>query len=131
MHKFTLSLIAFLVFIFAPLKSAVASPDLVGTYSIMQRGKLIEFIRIENNGSRYTLFEKQSEKWRRPIEISSVSKAQLEKMLKQPVTVPFKGLGSKMIAIFQFPKGWTSGKFTCSTGYWLATALGPIELHKQ
>jgi len=131
MKKLALSLIPFLVCIFLPLESAVASPSLVGTYSIMKRDKLVEFIRIENSGNGYMLLEKQSGKWRRPTEVHPVSKTQLEKILKQPVTVPFTGIGNKMIAIFQFPKGWVSGKFTCSTGYWLATVLGPIELHKQ
>lgn len=131
MNKFARNFIALLCLILVPLQSAAASPDIVGTYSIMQRGKLVEFIRIESSVSGYTLSEKQSGKWRRPIEVNPVSKAQLEKILKQPVTAPFTGLGSKSIAIFQFPKGWTSRKFTCSTGYWLATVLGPIELHKQ
>lgn len=33
--------------------------SLVGTYSIMEKGQLKEFIKIEENGNQFTLSEKQ------------------------------------------------------------------------
>ncbi|WP_435627652.1 hypothetical protein [Candidatus Ferrigenium straubiae] len=130
-QNFRTILIAFFALFFIPIGAAVASPTLVGTYAIMNHGKLVEFIRVEKSGPGYVLFEKQSGKWRRPVEVKPASESQLEAMLKHPVTVQFTGLTSKKIGIFQVPKGWKSGKFVCSTGYWLATVLGPVELHKQ
>ena len=105
--------------------------SLVGTYSVEEHGQLNEFIRIEKQGDKFTMSEKQSGRWLSPVEITPVSKADLEKILKEPVTVDFIGLGNKNVAIFQVPKGWRSGQFECETGIWLATMLGPIDLHKQ
>ena len=105
--------------------------SLVGTYSIEEGGQLKEFIRIEMQGDKFTMSEKQSGTWRTPVEITPVSKADLEKMLKEPVTVDFTALGNKNVAIIQVPKGWRSGKFESKTGVWLASMLGPIELHKK
>jgi hypothetical protein len=105
--------------------------SLVGTYSVKENGQLNEFIRIEKTGERYLMSEKQNDRWQAPVEITSVSKADLEKMLNEPVTVNFSGLGNKDSAIILVPKGWRSGDFECKTGIWLATMLGPIELHKQ
>jgi hypothetical protein len=109
-----------------------ASPgSLVGIYAVEERGQLNEFIRIEKQGDKFTMSEKQSGRWLPPVEITPVSKADLEAMLKEPVTVSFPGLGNKNVAIIQVPKGWRSGNFECKTGIWLATMLGPIDLHKQ
>lgn len=105
--------------------------SLVGTYSIEEQGKMKEFIRIEKQGDKYFLTEKQSGKWLSPLEVTPVSKAKLEKTLKEPVKVEFSGIGNNNIALFQVPKGWKSGQFVCNTGFWLATMLGPIELHKE
>ena len=116
---------------FAIIGCSASSSSLAGTYSVEEGGQLKEFIRIEKQGDKFTMSEKQSGSWRTPVEITPVSKADLEKMLKEPVTVDFTALGNKSVAIIQVPKGWRSGKFECKTGVWLATMLGPIDLHKQ
>lgn len=90
-----------------------------------------EFIRIEKDGDKYFMSEKQSGRWLSPVEVKAVSKADLEKMLKEPVKIDFTGLGNNNIALFQVPKGWKSDTFECKTGFWLATMLGPVELHKK
>jgi hypothetical protein len=105
--------------------------SLVGTYSIENHGKINEFIRIEKQGDKYFLTEKQSGKWLSPLEVIPVSKAKLEEFLKETVKVEFSGIGNDNIALFQVPKGWKSGPFVCNTGFWLATMLDPIELHKN
>ena len=130
MKSFTSLILTMLVWF--TITGCSASPSsLVGTYSVEERGQLNEFIRIEKHGDKFTLSEKQSGLWLTPVEIVPVSKADLEKMLKEPVTINFTGLGNNNVAIIQVPKGWRSGSFECKTGIWLATMLGPIDLHKQ
>jgi hypothetical protein len=118
-------------FVFATTGCNATPASLVGTYSVEEHGRLIEFIRIEKQGDKYFMSEKQSGKWLSPVEVTPVSKADLEKILQQPVKIDFTGLGNKDIALLQVPKGWKSGTFECKTGFWLATMLGPVELHKK
>lgn len=76
--------------------------------------------------------EKRGGRWLlSPVEITPVSKADLDKMLNETVTVDFSGLGNNNIALIKVPKGWKSGQFECKTAYWLATMLGPVDVHKQ
>jgi len=62
-----------------------------------------------------------------------MGKSDLQKLIKEPVTVHVVGLGNDSITLmlFKVPKGWRWGKFECKTGYWLLSALGPIELYKD
>ena len=127
-------ILSFLICILSSVALTSCSPSpgsLVGTYSVEERGQLNEFIRIEKKGEKYLMSEKQGEHWLSPVEVIPVSKAELEKMLKETVTVDFSGLGNNNIALIKIPKGWKSGQFECKTGYWLATMLGPVGLHKQ
>ena len=119
------------VFLFASTGCAESPASLVGTYSIEEHGQLKEFIRIEKQGDKYLLSEKQSDRWLSPAEVTSVSKEDLEEMLKESVKVQFTGLGNNNVALIRVPKGWKSGQFTSTTGFWLATMLGPLELHKN
>lgn len=105
--------------------------SLVGTYSIEERGQLKEFIRIEKNGEKFTLSEKAGGNWIKPVEVTTLSKDDFEKIIKEPVTVDFIGLGNKNAAIIKVPKGWRTKNFESKTGVWLASVLGPIELHKN
>ena len=108
-----------------------ANGALVGTYAIKERGTLKEFIKIEQQGDQYFLSEKQSGRWLRPVPVAPRSSSDLAKVIKEPVTVPVEGLGNNQIAIYKVPVGWRTGKFVCNTGYWLASMLGPIELHRM
>jgi len=118
------------VFLFAA-GCAELPVSLVGTYSIEEHGQLKEFIRIEKQGDKYLLSEKQGGRWLSPVEVTSVSKEDLEKMLKEPIKVQFTGLGNNNVALLRVPKGWKSGQFTSITGFWLASMIGPLELHKN
>lgn len=130
MKSLTTRLITILV-LFAITGCSESPSSLVGTYSVEENGQLNEFIRIEQEGDKFTLSEKQNGRWLSPVEITSVSKADLEEVLDEPVTVDFNGLGNETVAIIQVPKGWRSGNFESTTGIWLATIIGPIELHKR
>jgi len=125
----SLFITVFVSFAFSGCSPETAS--LVGTYAVEENGQLNEFIRIEQQGGKFTLSEKQNGRWLTPVEINPVSKAALEKMLKEPVNVSFTGLGNDNVAVIQVPKGWKAGRFECKTGVWLATILGPVDLHKQ
>jgi hypothetical protein len=105
--------------------------SLVGTYLVDDGGTLKEFIRIEKQGDAFTVSENQDGKWSPPEVAKPVSKEDFQSLTKESVTVDFSGLSSGGAAIFQVPKGWRSGEFECKTGYFLATLLGPVELHKQ
>ena len=66
-----------------------------------------------------------------PVKLTPVDKAGLEKLINEPVSVTFVGLGNDMVAIFKMPAGWKTRKFETKTGYWLATIFGPVELHRR
>ena len=105
--------------------------DLVGVYSVEDRGQLKEFVRIDKRGDAFFFQGHENTGWSTPAQVTPVSKASFEQLLKQPVTVDFVALGNNNLAIFKVPKGWKIGKFECKTGYWMMMMLGPIELHKQ
>jgi hypothetical protein len=108
------------------------SPEsLVGTYSVKDGGILREFIRIERDGDKYLMFEKDNRKWLEPQEIAPVDEEGLEKILAQPVGDSASGLGNESVAVVQVKKGWKLDKFESTTGFWLASALGPLELYKN
>jgi hypothetical protein len=125
------SIIVTCLLAFTTIGCTATPASLVGIYSVEQHGQLYEFIRIEQKGDKYFMSEKQNGKWLSPGEVTPISKADFEKLLKKPVNIDFTGLGNNMSVLLQVPKGWKSGTFECKTGFWLATILGPIELHKK
>jgi hypothetical protein len=112
--------------------ASASSPDLlVGTFAVQKDGALKDFVRIDRRAGRYFISEMKAGGWSAGKEVMAVSKQAFEKIVKKPVTVEFVGLGHNQAALFNVPRGWTSGTFVCRTGYWLATLLGPIEVHKR
>jgi hypothetical protein len=126
-----LSLLAacFLLFFAAGCKSSPAS--LVGVYSVADGGILKEFVRIEKDGDKYLIYEKDGHKWLSPMEAAPVDEDDLEKILAQPVKGSVTGLGTESVAVVQVEKGWKLDKFESKTGFWLASPLGPLELYKN
>ena len=104
---------------------------LVGTYSINDQGKMEPYVRIEKKGNDYWMTGNHGGKWGSSIVVTPVSKEELSRVLKGPVSINFAGLGNNNVAIFQVPKGWKLDKFECKTGFVLATVIGPLELYKN
>jgi hypothetical protein len=126
---FTLIFASLLIFVPAGCKKGPAS--LVGTYSMDENGKMKEFIRVERTGDTYNIFEKDGTKWLSPGEVATVGDQEVTDILGTPVTGISTGVGNRQVAVLQVPPGWKLGTFECETGFWLASALGPIELHKN
>jgi hypothetical protein len=113
---------------------ASTNPDsLIGTYAIEEHGKLEDFVRIEKKNGEYLMYDKnQNDQWTSdPDKVVPVTKKDLESILGHPVSVPYASLGSNGAAIFKMPAGWGFDDFKTKTGYWVATMMGPIELHKR
>ena len=116
--------------------SSQASPaDLVGTYATQDNKGIHEVMKIDRDGDAFVLFDKlPNGTWRKSKEVLvPVTKEEFARMAKMPpVNVPaFEGLHNKGMAVFKVPRGWTQGKFKSGTGYFIFTALGPIELEKR
>jgi hypothetical protein len=104
--------------------------DLRGTFSLVADGRVIEYIRIERRESGFVLSRMRAGQWNAPVSVAPVTREALEAIIRQPVDVAFSGVGDHKLAVVKVPKGWRIGAFVCSTGYLLATRLGPAELHK-
>jgi len=104
---------------------------LLGTFAVRNdSGSPTELIRIERHRQKYELYRARRGRWQTPIEIAPMTKPELEAIIKQRVDVDFEALGNGEFAVLKVPKGWKIGSFTCTSGYWLATVLGPAELEK-
>jgi hypothetical protein len=123
-------LLCALSFLFA-VSCGTSTSSLIGTYSVEENGKLNEFIRIEQQNSKYIMAEKRDGKWLEPMEVKLIGKAELQELIKEPVTVDVVGVSTNSAALFKVPKGWKSHDFESKTGYWLGTVIGPVELHKR
>jgi hypothetical protein len=126
-----LPLIVACLFLFVTVGCKKSPATLVGTYSVKDGGILKEFIRIEQDGDKYTISEKDGRKWLSPIEAAPVDDEDLEKILAQPVKGSLTSLGTDTVAVVQVDRGWKLDKFESTTGFWLASALGPLELYKN
>ena len=105
--------------------------SLVGTYSVEANGKLQDFLRIEKSEDTYPFTEKDGTEWLSPAEVTPAGEQEVEEILGTPVNGISSGLGDREVAVLQVPQGWKMGDFECKTGFWLASALGPTELHKN
>ena len=104
--------------------------ELCGTFALIEDGRAVEYIRIERRGPRFLLSRMRAGKSVAPVPVEPVTRQKLEAIIKQPVDITFEGLGNDRLAVLKVPKGWRIASFVCSTGYLLATTLGPAELHK-
>jgi hypothetical protein len=100
-------------------------PELVGTYSIKENGRLAEFIRVLQDGDKYYISEKDGLSWLSPVEVSRVDESDLERIVSQPITANINALATYRVAVMHVRKGWRLGSFECKTGFWLASSLGP------
>lgn len=118
---------------FLSLSAFAASPnDLIGTFSAVDKGKMIEFAKIEKRENSYILFSKKKGAWqesKKPLEL--VTPQQFEKLLNGPQPPNSVGLANKGMGIFKVNKGWQQGKFKTDTGYFMFFIFGPVELHKS
>jgi hypothetical protein len=118
--------------LFLPAAGCRKSPaSLVGAYSVEENGRMKEFIRVERSGDTYNILEKDGAKWLSPGEVAPAGDEEVTEILGTPVTGISTGLGNRQIAVVEVPPEWKLGAFECKTGFWLASALGPIELHKN
>jgi hypothetical protein len=124
------SVIAGSLLLLVPAGCKSTLPELVGTYSIRENGRLVEFVRILQDGDKYYVSEKDGLAWISPVEVSRVDEDDLERILSRPITANINALGNYGMAVVQVRKGWKLGSFECKTGFWLASSLGPVELHK-
>jgi hypothetical protein len=105
--------------------------SLVGNYLIEEQGNVREFIQIRYQTGSFLIVENQNGRWTPPVELWPVSKEEFENLLREPVTYSFSGLSNDNIALFRVPRGWHFGNFTCETGFWLMTPIGPVEVIKK
>ena len=130
-----------------PNAPAPAADDLVGIYNADQDGdgKITPFAKIEKESTGYILYEYDKGKWWRPkkqwVDVDSfepvtpMTKADLAKEVKHPVSVDVDGVKTKTFAVIHVPVGWSDDgepkPFISKTGYFALTELGPIDLQKQ
>lgn len=109
-----------------------AETDLIGVYAVNEKGVLKEFLKVSQDNGKFVLFEKiKTGTWRAEKEpLTTVSRAQFEKLLKHPYSAPFDGLANKGVAVFKVPGNFQEGKFKAESGYFVFSALGLVELHK-
>jgi hypothetical protein len=106
--------------------------DLIGTFGVVDRGAMREFIRISFESGSFIVSEKLPDgTWRQSSDpLIDVSRSQFETMVGQQYTGSFQGLANNGVAIFQVPTDFRAGNFTISSGYFVMAAFGPMELHK-
>ena len=108
-------------------------PSLVGTYSADDKGKRVEFMRIEQKDGKFLASESQmgGGGWKKPVEVKPLGKDDLEKIARATVPGDVVGLGTNEAALFQVPVGWKIGGFESKTGYVFISLFGPLEVHKD
>jgi hypothetical protein len=124
------SIAAACLLLLAPVGCKSTLPQLVGTYSIMEDGKLTEFVRIEQVEKKFSLSEKDGGRWLTPTSVKEVDDDDIENIIGQPVSSNITAIGNYSVAVVQVHKGWKLGEFESKTGFWLATGMGPVELYK-
>lgn len=109
-----------------------AETDLIGVYAVNEKGVLKEFLKVSQDNGKFVLFEKRKNgTWREEkVPLTTVSRAQFEKLLKHPYSAPFDGLANKGVAVFKVPGNFQEGKLKAESGYFVFSALGLVELHK-
>lgn len=114
------------------LAAQAAESDLIGTYAIKEKGQMKEFLKVSQDNGHFVVSEKMKNgTWRQSKEpLTSVSRAQFEKLLKHPYPAAFDGLANKGVAVFKVPGNFQEGKFKAESGYFMFFAFGPVELHK-
>lgn len=109
-----------------------SAPSLVGIYSAENKGKRVEFLRVEQTDGKFLASEsKPGGGWKKAEEVKPLAKADLERLSGAPVTGDVSGLGTNEAALFQVSKGWKARGFESKTGYVFVSLFGPIELHKD
>lgn len=111
--------------------SSASPSSLVGTYSIQENGSRDEFLRIRQSGETFSISAKNGGRWQSDDSVSPVDEKQLNSLLDGSEEGVITALGNESIALFKVTEGWSNKGFTCNTGYWAATFLGPVELHKD
>ncbi len=107
-------------------------PSLVGTYSADDKGKRVEFLRIEQQNGKFLASEsRHGSGWLNPTEVKPLGKADLEKIAQASISGDVVGLGTNEAALFQVPKGWKVGGFESKTGYVFLSLFGPLEVFKD
>ncbi len=106
--------------------------SLVGVYQIKAKnGNYRDFLKIEKKDGNYIIKEKTGNQWNSLGSATSAKKSELENFTGEKVKIDFVGLANKDVALYRMPKGWSMEKFKTRTGYWMASMIGPIELHKK
>jgi len=107
--------------------------SLVGEYQMKDKGKLIDFLKVEKKGDQFyiTDYNDYKKKWKTLGKVKVIEKSHLEILANQKIKVKFAGLGDKNIGIFRMPKGWGTDGFKTKSGYWTVSLFGPIELYKK
>lgn len=124
--------LAVLALLFGVMSVQAAETDLIGTYAIKEKGVMKELVKVSQENGKFVLFEKMKNgSWRQSKEpLTTVSRAQFEKLLKHPYSATFDGLANKGVAVFKVPGNFQEGKFKAESGFFMFFALGPVELHK-
>jgi hypothetical protein len=130
-HVLCFSLIASCCFVLGLGGCKSTETLLVGTYSVEEHGSLKELVRIAQDGDKFTIAMKDDRVWLPSEEVEAVDEDDVNRILDAPVAGSLQGLGNSRVAVLLVHPGWKSGAFVCKTGYWMASALGPMELHKN
>jgi len=127
MFKRLLCIVAFAGLLAACSKNG---PDnLVGTWGESIHGQTWPLLKIEKANGRYVLYTNADGRWYRTSEyLYAATKADLERLVHHPVSVPVIGLKGGVAAVFMVPAGWNEGNFSTHTGFFAVTWFGPVEL---
>jgi hypothetical protein len=129
-------LVTFAVLFVFLICSCSKSPQdkIVGTYQMKERdNKLSNIIQVTKTDKSYSLKSvTTSGAWEQKFyETSTVTKEDLESLLKSKIDFDFYAIESRKIGIVAVvPKGSTIEKHTCETGYIFISMFGVIDLYK-
>jgi hypothetical protein len=125
-------IVAVLALVCGAMSVQAAETDLIGTYAIKEKGAMKEFFKISQDKGKFVFTEKMNNgTWRVSKEpMTTVSRAEFEKLLKHPYPAAFNGLSTKGAAVFKVSSNFQEGKFKAESGYFIVFAMGLVELHK-
>ncbi|VAW70726.1 hypothetical protein MNBD_GAMMA12-3780 [hydrothermal vent metagenome] len=111
---------------------SMTESSLIGVYQIKAKnGVYRDFIKIVKKDGFFFIKERSGAKWNSLGKASTAKKLELEKLIGEEIKIKFVGLSNKNLALYRMPKDWSMEKFKTSTGYWMASMIGPIELYKK
>ncbi len=111
---------------------SMTESSLIGVYQIKSKnGTYRDFIKIVKKDGFFFIKERSGVNWSSLGKATTAKKPDLEKLIGEEIKIKFVGLSNENLALYRMPKDWSMEKFKTSTGYWMASMIGPIELYKK